>query len=97
MHEAHPAFQYATLPQQQTVSIVTHYKRRSHGASHEPPPTWKEAPEVQIGGTVKTICGLTIVEQPPHFDAAIRMPRNTRGVAAVRRITPDVCTDQGGR
>jgi hypothetical protein len=48
--------------------------------------------------TIRTVCGLTMIEHSPDVDAGILMPPDDRAAgAAVRRIQPQVCTDESGR
>jgi hypothetical protein len=46
---------------------------------------------------VKTICGLTVIQQSPDLDANILMPPDPRGGAAIRRIAPEVCAADSAR
>jgi len=49
------------------------------------------------GTRIKTICGLTVIEQSPDLDASILMPPDPRSGAAIRKIEPQTCRPDSAR
>jgi hypothetical protein len=48
--------------------------------------------------TIRTICGLTMIEQSPDVDAGILMPPDDRSSGvAIRKIEPQICTPHSAR
>jgi hypothetical protein len=46
---------------------------------------------------VKTICGLTVIEQAPDLDSRILLPADRDPGSAIRKIEPQICTADSSR